>query len=142
MGDTGGAYFRGRVPEQTRSPGRRSSRRRSRREAVAPPPITRVVFEADPGTMQMNLAIEGEAGEVLDRDRDEIVIPDFTAPELVLSTPYFVRARNALEFNLARFQLGRASHRIAQLPPYRSAAAAVPTSTRRGMRRRTWRPTC
>ena len=99
MGDTGGAYFRGRVPEQTRSPGRRSSRRRSRREAVAPPPITRVVFEADPGTMQMNLAIEGEAGEVLDRDRDEIVIPDFTAPELVLSTPYFVRARNALEFN-------------------------------------------
>ena len=99
MGDAGGAYFRGRVPEQTRSPGRRSSRRRSRRQAVAPPPTTRVVFEADPGTMQMNLAIEGEAGEVLDRDRDEIVVPDFTAPELVLSTPYFVRARNALEFN-------------------------------------------
>ena len=99
MGDAGGAYFRGRVPEQTRSPGRRSSRRRSRRQAVAPPATTRVVFEADPGTMQMNLAIEGEAGEVLDRDRDEIVVPDFTAPELVLSTPYFVRARNALEFN-------------------------------------------
>ena len=99
MGDTGGAYFRGRVPEQARSPGRRSSRRRSRRAAPAPPPVTRVVFEADPGTMQMNLAIEGEAGEVLDRDRDEIVVPDFTAPELVLSTPYFVRARNALEFN-------------------------------------------
>ena len=99
MGDTGGAYFRGRVPEQTRSAGRRSSRRRSRREAAAPPPTTRVVFEADPGTMQMNLAIEGDAGEVLDRDRDEIVIPDFTAPELVLSTPWFVRARNALEFN-------------------------------------------
>ena len=99
MGDTGGAYFRGRVPEQARSPGRRSSRRRSRREAAAPPPVTRVEFEADPGTMQMNLAIEGEAGEVLDRDRDEIVVPDFTAPELVLSTPYFVRARNALEFN-------------------------------------------
>jgi len=49
--------------------------------------------------MQMNLAIEGEAGEVLDRDRDQIVIPDFTAPDLVMSTPYFVRARNALELN-------------------------------------------
>ena len=99
MGDAGGAYFRGRVPEQTRSPGRGTTRRRSRRQAAAPPPVTRVEFEADPGTMQMNLAIEGEAGEVLDRDRDEIVVPDFTAPDLVLSTPYFVRARNALEFN-------------------------------------------
>ncbi len=99
MGDTGGAYFRGRVPEQARSAGRRSSRRRSRREVAAPPPMTRVEFEADPGTMQMNLAIEGEAGEVLDRDRDQIVIPDFTAPDLVMSTPYFVRARNALELN-------------------------------------------
>ena len=99
MGDTGGAYFRGRVPERAESSRRGRSRRRSRREAPAAPPSTRVEFEADPGTMQMNLAIEGEAGEVLDRDRDEIVIPDFTAPDLVLSTPYFVRARNALEFN-------------------------------------------
>ena len=99
MGDTGGAYFRGRVPEQARAAGRRSSRRRSRREAAVPAAVTRVEFEADPGTMQMNLAIEGEAGEVLDRDRDEIVIPDFTGPDLVLSTPYFVRARNALAFN-------------------------------------------
>ena len=97
MGDTGGAYFRGRVPEQNRSSGRGTTRRRSRREVVAPLVATRVEFEADPGTMQMNLAIEGEAGEVLDRDRDEIVIPDFTGPDVVLSTPYFVRARNALE---------------------------------------------
>ena len=99
MGDTGGAYFRGRVPERAESARRGRSRRRSRREAPAAPPSTRVEFEADPGTMQMNLAIEGEAGEVLDRDRDEIVIPDFTGPDLVLSTPYFVRARNALELD-------------------------------------------
>ncbi len=99
MGDTGGAYFRGRVPEQARSSARGRTRRRSRRQAAAPPPLTRVEFEADPGTMHMNLAIEGEAGEVLDRDRNEIVVPDFTGPDLVISTPYFVRARNALEFN-------------------------------------------
>ncbi len=99
MGDTGGAYFRGRVPERTRSAGRRATRRRSRRATAAPPPVTRVEFEADPGTLHMNLAIEGEAGEVLDRDRDEIVVPDFTGPDVVLSTPWFVRARNALEFN-------------------------------------------
>lgn len=98
MGDTGRAYFRGRVPEQVRSAGRGTTRRRGRRAAAAPPPATRVEFEADPGSMRMNLAIEGEAGEVLDRDRDEIVVPDFTGPDVVLSTPYFVRARNALEF--------------------------------------------
>ena len=34
---------------------------------------------------------------MLDRDRDEIEIPDFTGPDLVLGTPSFVRARNALE---------------------------------------------
>ena len=96
MGDAGGAYFRGRVPERPGSSGRGTAR--SRRAAAAPPPVTRVEFEADPGTMQMNLAIEGEAGEVLDRDRDEIVVPDFTGPDLVLSTPFFVRGRNALEF--------------------------------------------
>ena len=99
MGDTGGAYFRGRVPEETRSAGRGTLRRRSRRSTAAAAPTTRVEFEADPGTMQMNLAIEGEAGEVLDRDRGEFVIPDFTGPDLVLSTPYFVRARNAMERN-------------------------------------------
>ncbi|MCY4025774.1 MAG: VWA domain-containing protein [Acidobacteria bacterium] len=95
MGDRGGAYFRGRVPEPTSRSGRGT--RRGRREAAAPPPVTRVEFEADPGTLQLSLAIEGEAGEVLDRDRDEIEIPDFTGPDLVLGTPSFVRARNALE---------------------------------------------
>ncbi|MCY4074123.1 MAG: VWA domain-containing protein [Acidobacteria bacterium] len=95
MGDRGGAYFRGRVPEPTSRSGRGT--RRSRRQAAAPPPLTRVEFEADPGTLQLSLAIEGDAGEVLDRDRDEIEIPDFTGPDLVLGTPSFVRARNALE---------------------------------------------
>ena len=95
MGDTGGAYFRGRVPEPSSRAGRGTGRRR--REAAAPPPVTRVEFEADPGTLQLSLAIEGEGGEVLDRDRDEIEIPDFTGPDVVLGSPSFVRARNALE---------------------------------------------
>jgi hypothetical protein len=95
MGDRGGAYFRGRVPEPSSRSGRGTSRRR--REAAAAPPVTRVEFEADPGTLQLSLAIEGKGGEVLDRDRDEIEIPDFTGPDVVLGTPSFVRARNALE---------------------------------------------
>ena len=94
MGETGSAYFRGRIPEQTTRAGRGTTRGR---ETAAPPPVTRVEFDADPGVMQMSLAIEGEAGEVLDRDLDEIEIPDFTGPDVAMSTPSFVRARNALE---------------------------------------------
>ena len=57
-----------------------------------------IEFEADPGVMQVSLAIEGDAGEVLDRDRGEISVPDFTTTDIVFSTPSFVRARNALEY--------------------------------------------
>ena len=79
MGD-GGAYFRGRIPEQ-------GAEDRNWAE-----------FEAEPGELQIGLAIEGSAGEVLDRDRLEIDVPDYTSPEVILSTPVFVRARNELEY--------------------------------------------
>ena len=92
MGDTGGAYYRGRVPE-------RAGRETTDRQAPSgPPPVTRVEFEVEPGTLQMSLAVEDESGEVLDRDRDKIDIPDFTGTDVVLSTPSFVRARNNMEF--------------------------------------------
>ena len=94
MGESGGAYYRGRVPEQAGSPGRGTRRR----AASATPAVTRVVFEVEPGTMQLSMAVEGETGEVLDRDRDEIDIPDYTSTDLELSTPSFVRARNHLEW--------------------------------------------
>ena len=48
--------------------------------------------------MQLSVVIEGSDGEVLDRDLDEIEIPDFTGPDLALSTPSFYVARNALQF--------------------------------------------
>ncbi len=93
MGDNGGAYFRGRVPESV-GPGRGTTRDRVSSSSAG----ASIEFEADPGVMQVSLAIEGESGEVLDRDRDEISVPDFTTPEIVFSTPFFVRARNALEY--------------------------------------------
>ncbi len=96
MGDAGGAFYRGRVPERAAAAGRGVGRRGS------PGLTTRVVefatFDADPGLMHFTLAVEGSGGEVLDRDRDEIEIPDFTGPDLVFSTPAFVRARNNLEW--------------------------------------------
>ena len=81
-----------RIPEQSRPAGR----------GLASPPSGMVnaammaSFEADPGEMQINVSVEGANGEVLDRDRERIDVPDFTGTNLILSTPSFVRARNTM----------------------------------------------
>ena len=94
MGDAGGAFYRGRIPEPSGSAGRGLTGRANDPGAS----VTMTTFEAEPGGMQISVAVEGENGEVLDRDRNEIDIPDFTGTSLVLSTPAFVRTRNALEW--------------------------------------------
>ena len=73
------AYFRGEVPGP----------RRGR--------LPRVRFDVDPGALELNIGIEDEYGDVLDRDIDELVAPDFTGPDVALSTPQVLRARNAME---------------------------------------------
>ena len=94
MGDAGGAFYRGRIPESSGGAGHGLAGRADETEAS----LMMTTFEAEPGGLQLSVAVEGENGEVLDRDRDTIDIPDFTGPNLVLSTPAFVRARNALEW--------------------------------------------
>ena len=69
MGNNGDAYFRGRVPESV-GPGRGTTG--DRNTARGSSEGASLEFEADPGVMQISLAIEGDAGEVLDRDRNEI----------------------------------------------------------------------
>lgn len=58
----------------------------------------RAEFEADPGPLELNAAIEDEFGDVIDRRVDEVTIPDFTGMDVALSTPAVFRAGNALEF--------------------------------------------
>ena len=94
MGDTGGAFFRGRVPEPASGSGRGLAGSQQSLEMAQ----TVATFDADPGLMQISVAVEGESGEVVDRDREEIDVPDFFSGELVFSTPAFVRARNTLEW--------------------------------------------
>ena len=72
------AYFRGQVPA---------------RGADSP----RAEFEADPGALELNVAIEDEYGDVIDRAVNEVTIPDFTGTDVALSTPTVLRARNELE---------------------------------------------
>ena len=93
MGD-GGAYFRGRVPEESGASGRGLAGVANADEAKT----SLATFEAAPGALQLSIAIEGDAGDVLDRDRLKVDLPDFTSPDLVLSTPAFVRARNHLHW--------------------------------------------
>ena len=72
------AYFRGQVPERGND-------------------SPRAEFEADPGTLELNVAIEDEYGDVIDRAVDEITVPDFTGIGVALSTPAVLRAHNTLE---------------------------------------------
>jgi len=94
MGNAGGVFYRGRVPESSASAGRGLAGGAS----VTGAGVTMTTFEAEPGGMQLSVAVEGENGDVLDRDRDEIDVPDFTGTRLEISTPAFVRARNALHW--------------------------------------------
>ena len=77
MGDSA-AYFRGQVPQRGND-------------------SPRAEFEADPGALELNVAIEDEYGEVIDRAVNEVAIPDFTGTDVALSTPVVLRARNVLE---------------------------------------------
>ena len=94
MGEAGDAFYRGRIPERVAA----SSRGLAGSQAAGATGFAMTTFDVDPGMMQLSVAVEGESGEVLDRDRDEIAVPDFWGGALTLSTPAFVRARNALEW--------------------------------------------
>jgi hypothetical protein len=77
----GPQYFRGRVPDAA-TPG------------TAP---ARVVFEAQPGKIQLRLSVEGPDAEVLDSEVRDLTIPDLTAPQTMFGTPELYRARSIPE---------------------------------------------
>jgi VWFA-related protein len=94
-GGDGAPYFRGSVPDIPHGAAAGPSP-----PPGAPPPAGsggRVVFEAPPGKMELRLAVEGSGSDVLDSETREIVVPDLTAPQTVLSTPEVFRARTARE---------------------------------------------
>jgi VWFA-related protein len=57
-----------------------------------------ISFDADPGTLQLRFAIQGEGGETLDTDIREVKVPDLTAVQVALSTPAVFRSGNAREY--------------------------------------------
>lgn len=71
-----------------------------------------VSFDAQPGTIDLRLTIEGDGGTIDTEDR-QVAVPDLTAPEVRLSTPRVWIARNAREYQAIA-----------------ADAAALPTATR------------
>ena len=100
-GQNGSAYFRGKVPAAAAA-------------AAAGPPAAagastaagtdaaggRVTFQAPPGPLQLRMSVEGAAGQVIDSDFRDLVVPDYAKAEPLLSVPALYRARTQRDVNL------------------------------------------
>jgi hypothetical protein len=80
----GSPVFRGRVPSAGGPAG-----------TAAPASVS---FDAVPGTVQLRVAVENGAADVLDSEVRELAVPDLTAPRVVLSTPAVYRSRTLRDF--------------------------------------------
>ena len=57
----------------------------------------RVTFPAPPGTLRFDVAVHDADGNLLDEERRSVDVPDLTRPDLALSSPVLLRARNLVE---------------------------------------------
>ncbi len=66
------------------------------RGPVAPSEVT---FDAAPGPMKLQMSVQGQDGHVLDFNDTAMQVPDFTTPQVALSTPALLLARSAYEYH-------------------------------------------
>ncbi|HWF84633.1 MAG TPA: hypothetical protein VG222_07300, partial [Vicinamibacterales bacterium] len=106
-GADGVPYYRGRVPDVAMAAASTPSAsgtggsfgtasEGSASQAARGP--SRVTFEVPPGKMELRVAVEGDASQVLDSEVREITVPDLTSPQISLGTPAVFRARTARDF--------------------------------------------
>ena len=88
----GDLLFRGRAPERAVSGAATNG---SNGVAVTGP--QRLSFDAVPGKVELRITVEGAAGGTLDAEVRDIDVPDFTSPQVALSTPRLYRARTLPE---------------------------------------------
>ena len=96
----GRTYFRGRVPDGEAVSRDGNGRASATDDAEVTPSY--VEFDADPGPMSLVLSVEGDSGRVIDREKREMEVPDFTGPQVAISTPTVYRVRNAFELRQVR----------------------------------------
>jgi VWFA-related protein len=101
----GDLVFRGRSPDAAlaaaappTAPNDTGATGRSPSAAPATVP-QRLVFDAPPGKLELRMTVEAAgSGGTLDSEIRDLTVPDFTAPQVSLSTPRVYRARTAREF--------------------------------------------
>ena len=79
---TGDIVYRGRVPAELAASGTGGI----------------VSFNAPPGKLDLRLTIEGDGTGTLDTEDRDLMVPDLSAPEIILTTPKVWLARTAREF--------------------------------------------
>jgi VWFA-related protein len=97
-GANGTRYFRGSVPDAAAAalaPGGDAAGNAPGRTA---PAGGRVSFDVEPGRVELRLSVEGRGSDVIDSEIKGLLVPDLTAPQVMLATPQVLRARSALEF--------------------------------------------
>jgi hypothetical protein len=60
----------------------------------------KITFQAPPGPLQIRLTVEGAAGQTIDSDFRDVVVPDYAKVETLLSVPAIYRARTQRDINL------------------------------------------
>jgi VWFA-related protein len=97
-GAKGSPYFRGPVPGGALAPptGGALPSAASRTAGARGP--SQVTFDAEPGKVQLLLTVEGLEAQILDKDSQEITVPDLTSTDVLLATPQVFRARTAREW--------------------------------------------
>jgi hypothetical protein len=101
----GSPYFRGPIPRsgQTSTSATDGARDSGRSEASggssAPARASEIVFQAAPGPMKLQVSVQTADGHVLDFNDTAVQVPDFTTPQVTLSTPALFAARNAYELH-------------------------------------------
>jgi hypothetical protein len=91
-GQTGASYFRGKVPQNAPEPAAGA--------ASGDTPGGAITFQAPPGPVQMRLTVEGAAGQTIDSDFRDVVVPDYAKADPQLSVPALFRARTQRDVNL------------------------------------------
>jgi VWFA-related protein len=94
----GNVVYRGRAPERpVVAAVTTGSLGSSAASAVPSTPPQRLTFDAPPGKVELRITVEGSTGGTLDQEIRDIEVPDFTSPQVTMSTPRLYRARTLPE---------------------------------------------
>ena len=130
VGPDGAPYFRGRVPATPPPP---------TAAGVLRPP-TRVTFDANPGTMQLRVSVQGAGSQVLDTETRDVAIPDLTTALAAMGTAQMFRARTMRDYQvlladaaaipIAAREFSRADRLLVRVPTYGPAGTTPSLSAR------------